>query len=126
MIRVRRILIALLVTLAPLAARAADGPAGVWRVQFVGPMGQHVVTMTINQTGTKLTGNVTDEYGEYEITGKFVDGWVTVVWSVYEDGKPLEITMRGKLDGGVINGTAKLGDVGEGSLVARRTGDAGF
>jgi hypothetical protein len=50
---------------------------------------------------------------------------VKVVWSVPEDGKMLEITMTGKLDGNVINGTAKLGDVGEGPLTARRTGDAG-
>ena len=50
---------------------------------------------------------------------------VTVVWSVPEDGKMLEITMKGKLEGNVITGTAKLGDVGEGPLSARRTGDAG-
>ena len=35
------------------------------------------------------------------------------------------ITMKGKVDGNVITGTAKLGDVGEGPLSARRTGDAG-
>ena len=34
--------------------------------------------------------------------------------------------MKGKLEGNVITGTAKLGDVGEGPLSARRTGDAGL
>ena len=35
-------------------------------------------------------------------------------------------TMKGKLESAtIINGTAKLGDVGEGPLTARRTGDAG-
>jgi hypothetical protein len=45
---------------------------------------------------------------------------------VPEDGKMMEITMKGKLTGNVINGTAKLGNVGEGSLTARRDaeGDA--
>ena len=33
--------------------------------------------------------------------------------------------MKGKLEGNLITGTAKLGDVGEGPLSARRTGDAG-
>ena len=117
------------VLLAPIvvsAALLADGNvAGLWRVEFVTPLGQVGVNMTINQSGGKLTGHVTDEYGEYEINGRIADNQVTVVWSVPEDGKMLEITMRGKLAGNVITGTAKLGDVGEGPLSARRTGDAG-
>lgn len=99
--------------------------AGLWRVEFVTPLGQVGVNMTINQAGGKLTGHVTDEYGEYEINGRIAENQVTVVWAVPEDGKMLEITMRGKLEGNVITGTAKLGDVGEGPLSARRTGDAG-
>jgi hypothetical protein len=109
------------------ATLAAQQPnvAGLWRVEFVTPLGQVGVNMTINQSGGKLTGHVTDEYGEYEINGRIADNQVTVVWSVPEDGKMLEITMKGKLEGNVITGTAKLGDVGEGPLSARRTGEAG-
>ncbi len=113
---------------APLAAQPQKqqaSVAGLWRVEFVTPLGQVGVNMTINQSGTKLTGHVTDEFGEYEINGRFADGQVTVVWSVPEDGKMLEITMKGTLDANVITGTAKLGNVGEGPLSARRTGDAG-
>ena len=100
--------------------------SGTWRVDFVTPLGQNWIIMTINQAGTKLTGHATDEFGEYEITGRLVDDQVTVVWSVAEDGKMLEITMKGKLETAtLITGTAKLGDVGEGPLSARRTGDAG-
>lgn len=113
---------------APLAAqpqKQEPSVAGLWRVEFVTPLGQVGVNMTINQSGTKLTGHVTDEFGEYEINGRFIDRQVTVVWSVPEDGKMLEITMKGTLDGNVITGTAKLGNVGEGPLSARRTGDAG-
>ena len=102
----------------------AKGPAGMWRVQFVTPLGQRAVNMTINQSGGKLSGQVTDEYGEYPITGEYVDGRVTVVWSVSEEGRLIEITMKGTLQGDEISGTAKLGDVGEGTLLARRTGDA--
>ena len=113
---------------APLVAepqKQEPSVAGLWRVEFVTPLGQVGVNMTINQSGTKLTGHVTDEFGEYEINGRFADRQVTVVWSVPEDGKMLEITMKGTLDGNVITGTAKLGNVGEGPLSARRTGDAG-
>ena len=112
-------------------ARAQSQPqprsvSGTWRVDFVTPLGQNWIIMTINQSGTKLTGHATDEFGEYEIAGRLVDDQVTVVWSVAEDGKMLEITMKGKLETAtLITGTAKLGDVGEGPLSARRTGDAG-
>src|SRR3954467_13080348 len=100
--------------------------AGQWRVDFVTPLGQNWIIMTINQSGARLTGHATDEFGEYEINGRVVDDQVTVVWSVAEDGKMLEITMKGKLESAtLITGTAKLGDVGEGPLSARRTGDAG-
>jgi hypothetical protein len=100
--------------------------AGQWRVDFVTPLGQNWIIMTINQSGARLTGHATDEFGEYEISGRVVDDQVTVIWSVAEDGKMLEITMKGKIESAtLITGTAKLGDVGEGPLSARRTGDAG-
>jgi len=109
----------------PALLLAQQSAAGMWRVEFVTPLGQVAVNMTINQSDTKLTGHVTDEFGEWEVAGRIVDSQVTVVWSVPEDGKMLEITMKGKLEGNVITGTAKLGNVGEGPLSARRTGDAG-
>jgi hypothetical protein len=116
---------------APIHAQQQQQPqqrsvSGTWRVDFVTPLGQNWIIMTINQSGAKLTGHATDEFGEYEISGRLVDDQVTVVWSVAEDGKMLEITMKGKLESAtLITGTAKLGDVGEGPLSARRTGDAG-
>jgi hypothetical protein len=107
------------------SAQQAKGPAGMWRVQFATPLGQQAVNMTVNERNGQLTGQVTDEYGEWPISGDYANGRVTVVWSVPEEGKMLKITMRGTLNGDEIRGTAQLGDVGEGALVARRTGDAG-
>ena len=112
-------------------ARAQEQPqprsvAGQWRVDFVTPLGQNWIIMTINQSGARLTGHATDEFGEYELNGRVNGDEVTVIWSVAEDGTMLEITMKGKLETAtLITGVAKLGDVGEGPLSARRTGDAG-
>ena len=120
--------------LVPAPAQAQQQPqqpqprsvAGQWRVDFVTPLGQNWIIMTINQSGTRLTGHATDEFGEYELSGRVAGDEVTVVWSVAEDGKMLEITMKGKLETAtLITGVANLGDVGEGPLSARRTGDAG-
>ncbi len=123
---IRNALVAVLaLSVIPAPILAQQSAAGMWRVEFVTPQGQVGVNMTINQSGTKLTGRVTDEYGEWPIEGRLTGGEVTVVWSVPEDGKMMEITMKGKLEGNLITGTAKLGDVGEGPLSARRTGDAG-
>lgn len=100
--------------------------AGQWRVDFVTPLGQNWIILTLNQSGTRLSGHAVDEFGEYELNGRVAGDEVTVIWSVAEDGKMLEITMKGKLETAtLITGTAKLGDVGEGPLSARRTGDAG-
>ena len=103
---------------APLLAQPSA--AGEWKVNFVVPTGTKFVNMVINQQKTTLSGTVISEDGEFPLTGKIVDDQVTVVWSVPEDGKMMEITMKGKLAGNVITGTARLGDVGEGSLTARR------
>ncbi len=122
---IRNILAGLLaLAVIPVPALAQPSVAGSWRVDFVTPLGQAFVNMTINQTGSKLTGHATDEFGEYPIDGRVTDDQVTVVWSVPEDGKMLEITMKGRIEGNQITGTAKLGDVGEGPLTARRTVDA--
>jgi hypothetical protein len=123
MIRQNLLAACLAVLIASVSVLAENSVAGVWRVDFVTPLGQTFVNMTINQSGARLSGHATDEFGEYEISGRLVEDQVTVVWEVPEDGKMLEITMKGKLDGNVITGTAKLGDVGEGPLTARRTGD---
>jgi hypothetical protein len=123
MIQRKSWLLALLLLAAPVLAQEKS-VEGIWRVEFVSPQGQVALNMTINQTGSKLTGRVTDEYGEWPIEGRITDSVVTVVWTVPEDGKLLDITMKGTLKDNVITGTAKLGDIGEGPLTARRTGDA--
>jgi hypothetical protein len=125
MTHIRHFILAVVLSALVAPIHAQTSVAGMWRVEFVTQTGQSVVMMTINQSGTKLTGHIADEYGEYDIQGRVTDGEVTIVWSVPEDGKMLEITMKGKLEGTVITGTAKLGGVGEGPLTARRTGDAG-
>jgi len=101
-------------------ALAQPSAAGEWKVNFVVPTGTKFVNMVINQQKTTLSGTVINEDGEFPLTGTIIDDQITVVWTVPEDGKLMDITMKGKLEGNVITGTAKLGNVGEGSLTARR------
>jgi hypothetical protein len=123
---VYRVLALASMLLLPCAAiGAAPSAAGQWRVEFATPQGERGVNMTINQAGTKLSGHVVDPYGEYELNGHIAGPDVTAAWSAPEGGKMIEITIRGKLDGNAIDGTATIGDLGEGPLSAHRTGDAG-
>src|SRR4051812_32209126 len=86
------VLLAPIVVSAALVAQQAS-VAGLWRVEFVTPLGQVGVNMTINQSGGKLTGHVTDEYGEYEINGRNAQKQRTGVLLVPQNAKNLEITI---------------------------------
>jgi len=118
MTRVSLALAALLFA-APTIVAHAD-VAGNWRVEFVVPKGEMAVTMTINQHDDTLTGQVVNEDGEFPLKGKVAGDAVTVTWTVPDSGQSLEITMEGTIAGEYINGVARLGSVGEGSLSARR------
>ena len=80
-------------------------------------------TMIVNQHTAHLTGTVVDEYGEFPLDGRLAGDQVTIVWSVPEDGKLIDITMKGKIQGDTITGTATIGKLGEGPLTARRTAE---
>jgi hypothetical protein len=105
----------------PLLAQA--NAAGEWRVNFVVPTGTRSVNMVINQQRATLSGTVINEDGEFPLKGRIADDQVTIVWSVPESGKLMELTMKGKLSGDSISGTLQVGDVGEGPLSARRTAE---
>jgi hypothetical protein len=110
---------AFLLILLTTAAATAD-VAGNWRVEFVVPNGEMAVNMTINQDGTKLSGRVVNEDGEFPLEGRVNGDEVTLTWVVPEQGAQMPITMRGTVNGEYITGTARLGNVGEGSLSGRR------
>ncbi|HYM22315.1 MAG TPA: hypothetical protein VEU08_03880 [Vicinamibacterales bacterium] len=97
--------------------------AGEWRVTFVVPTGTKSVNMIVNQRDKHLTGTVVDEYGEFPLDGRLDGDQLTIIWSVPEDGKLLDITMKGTLKGDTITGTATIGKLGEGPLTARRTAE---
>ena len=94
--------------------------AGNWRVEFVVPTGEMAVNMTINQKGSTLSGHVINEDGQFPLQGRIVENQITAEWTVPEQGEQMKITMKGIVNGEEITGTARLGNVGEGSLSAHR------
>ena len=114
-----RFLLALLLAASPSVFADAD-VAGNWRVEFAVPTGEMAVTMTINQEGRTLSGRVINEDGEFPLRGSVDGNQITATWTVPEQGSQMDITMKGTVEGETISGVARLGNVGEGSLSARR------
>jgi hypothetical protein len=113
-------MLAILLLVLASAMAAPSDVSGNWRVEFATPTGDFGTTVTLNQNGGKLTGRAVNEDGEFPVEGTVADDQVTFMWTVPEQGGQMQITVKGKVDGEYINGTARLGNVGEGSMSARR------
>jgi hypothetical protein len=120
----RRLAILLcLLTVAPLRGQAdAADAAGEWAVSFSTPSGPVEFTMYVNQQGTRLTGRLTSDAGEFPLRGTVDGDNVTITWSLPDAGRVLEITFTAKVQGDQMTGTAKLGDRGQGPMSGERIG----
>jgi len=108
-----------LLSIAPVVAQASM--AGEWEVSFTTPQGPQEFTMYVVQEGSRLSGRLTNEYGEFPLRGTLDASNFTITWSLPDAGKILEITFAGKVEGDSMTGTAKLGTKGTGQLTGTRT-----
>jgi hypothetical protein len=96
---------------------------GEWAMSFTTPRGgRSEYTLYMTQEGPRLTGHLTSEYGETPVKGSVNGDEVKLAWSIMENGKPLDISVIATVKGDSLNGTIKLGTVGEGVFTAERTG----
>lgn len=100
---------------------AQANATGEWAVTFAAPSGPMEFVMYIDQEGTRLSGHLTSDIGEFPLTGNLEGNQIKIVWSLPDRGAILAITFTGKLDGNSIEGTAKVGTFGEGPMSAERT-----
>ena len=114
---------ATLVVSAVVAVVAAQASlTGEWAMSFTTPRGgRSEYTLYMTQEGPRLTGHLTSEYGETPVKGTVNGDEVKLAWSIMEDGKPLDISVTATVKGDSMNGTIKLGTVGEGAFNAERT-----
>ena len=95
---------------------------GEWAMSFTTPRGRSEYTLYLTQEGPRLNGHLTSEYGETPVKGTVNGEEVKLAWSIMENGKTLDISVTATAKGDAINGTIKLGTVGEGPFTAERTG----
>jgi hypothetical protein len=124
MVRATAALLSLLiVSTAPALAQSPADAAGEWAVTFTTPSGPNDdFTMYVSQTGTRLSGRLVSQSGEFPLNGAVDGSQFRIVWSFPEGGQMLEIIFAGKIDGDHLTGTCKIGNVGEGEMAADRTG----
>jgi hypothetical protein len=112
----------LLCLLAATAATAQADAAGEWTVSFATPSGPAEFTMYVNQEGTRLTGRLTSDAGEFPLRGTIAGDDVTITWTLPDGGRLLDVTFTAKINGDQMSGTAKLGDRGQGPFSGERIG----
>ena len=112
------VLTALAILVCAFAASAAD-LNGKWKGSLNTPNGDLEINFNFNVSGEKLTGTVTNTYGEEQITDGTVKG-DAVSFVVLAGGGQFKITYKGTVAGEDIKFHVIIGDMGEGDLVAKR------
>jgi hypothetical protein len=108
--------------LLPVTALAQIDVAGEWNVTFTGPQGPADYTMYVTQEGTMLTGRMTSPSGEFPLRGTVEESRFRIVWSLPDNGRMLEITFIGTVQGEMLTGTARIANAGEGPVSGERIG----
>ena len=93
---------------------------GEWTVELTLPMGDVTFTMVIEQKAGVLTGHMVNEIGQFDVTGAVNRDQVKIQWSFPDGGKTLNVTFNGKVTRNGMEGIAKIPNLGEGFMEARR------
>src|SRR5437667_12225084 len=122
--RMRKVVASALAAVCLIAAVAAEETlTGEWAMEFTTPRGgRGEYTLYLTQEGPRLTGHLTSEFGETPVKGSVNGDEVKLAWTIMENGKPVDISVTATVKGDTLNGTIKLGTVGEGVFNAERTG----
>lgn len=105
------------------SALAADANvSGEWELTVESQMGTSNPHFSLKQDGAKVTGTYKGMLGEAPVTGSVKGNEVTLNLQVNAQGMDLEVTYSGTVDGASMQGTVKLGDMGEGKFTGKKSG----
>ena len=105
-------------------AQNADAPAdmgGTWSVIYSPPAGDVHFTANIMQRGSRLSGTMVTEGGEFELTGSVEGKAFTITFTRPSGGDMVKFVLKGTVDGEMATGTAKLNNDPESPLECHRT-----
>jgi len=101
--------------------------AGTWDVIVDSSQGEVSVTLTLNQSGSEITGELKTEFG----TASIYDGSISgnnIGFSVKLPitGQPVEIIFEGTIKGNTMEGTTDLGEMDSAAWTATKPGNWSF
>jgi hypothetical protein len=105
------------------SSSGAAAAAGIWNIVFSTPNGDAPTKMTIKQEGENLTGESAGEgplTGPYPIKGTLKGDVLEIKFTIKFEGNDLPITMKGKLTGGEMKGSADYGGLAEGEFKGKK------
>ena len=107
----KKVLLTAIIALFAVISSNAEGISGKWKSTFEGPQGSMELTFNFKVDGEKLTGTISSEMGDIEITNGKVKG---NEFSYQIDAMGNLMTQKGKLDGEVIKISMEMPDGGQG------------
>jgi len=103
---------------------AAGGGAlditGTWAFEVTTPNGTGTPTVTFAQSGEKLSGSYSGQFGEAPIAGTLKGGEISFSIDLTVQETKLHIVYAGTVTKDGMKGTATFGEYGEGGFTARR------
>jgi hypothetical protein len=85
------------------------------------PQGSNPATMTVTQSGTSFTGQMTSEMGGAAVdNGQVTGGSVSWTITLSMGGQNMTITFRGDVEGNRIRGSAEIPGMGSASFSAQK------
>ena len=102
------------------AVAAQTDVTGKWNMTFDTDQGTTTATMTLQQDGDTLTGELVSDQGTLEFEGTITGDTLEWVMEVDAGGAFIEIAMDGTVDGDEMVGPADFGGYGGGDWTATR------
>ncbi len=105
----------------PAASAGAVNVTGTWQFTVETPQGSGSPVFTFKQEGEKLSGSYKGQFGEGPVNGTVTGNDIKFSVKVNAQGQEVEIVYTGKVESkDAMKGTAKLGDFGEATWMAKK------
>ena len=99
--------------------KPAASMTGTWAFEVTHSAGVSTPTVTITQTGEKLSGKYVSTYGQFELTGSTKGADFTFSVEVGTEQK-VTLVYTGTLNGDAVKGSVTMGEMGEGTFTCKR------
>ena len=103
----------------PAQEKPAATMTGTWAIEAQHSAGTSTPTVTITQSGEKLSGKYVGSYGESDLVGTIKGSEFSFSVEIGAEQK-VKVTYNGTLSGDTIKGNLTMGEMGEGTFTGKR------